>query len=345
MKMKHLITLLLLSLLVSMIPMTAMAEVGGTITKAMPKPYYRDLVDTWYADDAALYGYPDIFAKDALFSGNNAMTRMEFARLLHQALGIQIYYFAATDIRDFFGDVTNDTPGAGPLYDLVVSGILESADSFHPDQSISRQEMVHWILKALDYRTGGQYALILMMPAPFDDDASIADEYKNDIMKAQLLKLIQGRGNNLLHPLAAATRAEGVTVVSRLMNQIRTLQQDLQVHAELKESENGLHMRLLLQNHTQEEIVIQHNSGQKYDFKLLNRQGEILYTWSADKLFTMALTQTTLAPNETLVFEQILSFESYEAIKDQIYELQAFIIGTSEFVEFSANGYSAFLLR
>ena len=344
MRKKAFIPLLIISLLFSMLPFTAMAEVGGTITKAMPKPYYRDLVGTWYQDDASVYGYPSIFAVDAMFLGEDSMTRMQFARALHEALDININYFAAVDIHDFFGDVENETPGATQLYDLVISGILEPSEYFHPEASLSRQEMVHLIMKALDYRTGGQYALIMMMPAPFEDDSEIAEPYKNDLMKAQLLNLIKGRGQNYFFPTVAATKAEGVTMISRLITLLATLQQDFQIHAELKEENNGLVMRLLLQNYTEQDITLQHTSGQKFDFKLLDRDGEILYTWSADKSFTMALTQTTLAAHETLVFEQFLEAEAYQLIKTRVFELRAFLVGSSDLVEISSEGYSAYLL-
>jgi len=344
MKKKAFIPLLILSLLLSMLPFTAMAEVGGTITRALPKPYYRDLVDTWYEDAASVYGYPSIFALDATFQGDLVMTKLEFARLIHEALQININYFAATDIRDFFPDLTNDMVGASELYNLVTVGIWEASEAFHADIPLTREEVVHLILKALDYRTGGHYAMILMMPAPFADDAEIDEAYKNDIMKAQLLNLLKGRGNNFLFPKAAATRGEGVTLVSRLMTLLVTLQQDFQIHAEMKEADGGLFMRLLLQNHTEQAVTIQHNSGQKFDFKLLDREGTILYTWSADRSFTMALTQTVLAINESLVFEQFLSSEAYEPLRDQVFELRAYLVGSSDLIEISAEGYSAYLM-
>ena len=343
MKKKTFIPLLILSLLLSMLPFSAMAEVGGTITKAMPKPYYRDLVGQWYEQDAALFGYPAIFATDATFQGDLALTRMEFVRALHEALDININYFAAIDIHEFFDDVDNETPGASQLYDLVISGIIEPAGPFNPEEVLSREELVHLIIKALDFRTGGQYALIMMMPAPFADHAEIDEAYTNDVMKAQLLNLVKGRGDNFLFPKAAATRGEGVTMISRLINLLQNLQQDFQIHAEMKEDADGLVMRLVLQNNTEQEIVLQHTSGQKFDFKLLDRDGEILYTWSADKSFTMALTQTLLAPQETLVFEQLLIAETYAALKDQVFELKAYLVGSSETYEISAEGYSAYI--
>ncbi len=134
-------------------------------------------------------------------------------------------------------------------------------------------------------------------------------------------------------------------MISRLINLLQTLQQGFQIHAEMKEDADGLVMRLVLQNHTEQEMILQHTSGQKFDFKLLDREGEILYTWSADKSFTMALTQTVLAPQETLVFEQLLIAETYAPLKDHVFELKAYLVGSSEAYEISAEGYSAYLMR
>ena len=108
--------------------------------------------------------------------------------------------------------------GADELYDLVVSNIIDIKDCFGPDQPLSREEMIHFIINALNYATDGNYAVIMMMPAPFDYDASISDEYRNDVMLSVLLKLINGRGNNLLYPKENATRAEAVVVIDRLID-------------------------------------------------------------------------------------------------------------------------------
>ena len=75
----------------------------------------------------------------------------------------------------------NTDAGANELIDLVTTGIIEKGGSFNPDGQLERELMIHWTIKALDYKTGGDYAMIMIMPAPFDDDADIAGRIKTTL--------------------------------------------------------------------------------------------------------------------------------------------------------------------
>lgn len=336
----------LLSLLLCIIAAVTLAVPAAAEESALPVLIsantgytYTDLDADWYRDAVKTFGYPEIFGESEQFLPRKTITRMEFARLLHRALGININYFAATDIAEHFDDVKNDDIGASQLYDLVTAGIVTPGGSFGPDAPLTREVMVHWAIKALDYATGGDYAMILIMPEPFDDDDQIADEYKNDIVKAVILGLIKGRGDNMLFPKDGATRAEAVTVVSRLVNLIDSLtQKGVEVFASAAETDGALEMTLTIVNNTSETVTIEHTSGQKYDFQIFDAEGETLYTWSANKMFMQMLGTTEIAAGESLTFTDTLSAAEYAAIKDKAVELRAYIVGTADFID--PNGYS-----
>lgn len=304
---------------------------------------YDDIDADWYREAVENFGYPDIFGEGNKFEPRKEITRMEFARLLHRAVGININYFATTDIAEYFDDVKNDDVGASNLYDLVTAGIIERGGDFNPDAPLTREEMVDWVIAALDYVTGGNYAMILIMPAPFDDDDKIDEEYKNDIVKAVILGLIQGRGNNMFAPKAGALRAEAVTVISRLVDVIKNLTENVDISAAAREVDGGLEMSLRIVNNTGDTVAIEHFSGQKYDFKIFDAEGENLYTWSANKLFMQMLSTTEIAAGESLVFTEVLSADEFESIKDKAVELRAYIVGTSEDFYIEEEGYSAYL--
>ena len=56
-------------------------------------------------------------------------------------------------------------------------------------------------------------------------------------------------------------------------------------------------MSLTIANDTDKDITISH-SGQKYDFKLFDKAGDTVYTWSADKLCAMIEATTNRAGPE-----------------------------------------------
>lgn len=305
---------------------------------------YDDISDCWCKKSVEKFDYTDIFSKkDGKFYPNKTITRMEFVRMLHMTLGISINYFAATDIKDFFDDVENEDVGAGNLYDLVITGIIDKKGSFGPGKQLERDEMIHYIINALKYKTNGEYSLIKMMPAPFYDDDKIKPEYKNDVIEAVLLKLIYGRGNNTLFPDQGTTRAEAAAVAARLADLLKTLNTNIEVSTVASETENGLKISAVIKNNTENVVTINHSSGRKYDFIISGSNDVILYQWSANKRFIMELTTTTINANESIEFTDELDIETYNNIKKDIAKITAYIDGTSESFVINPDGYEIFI--
>jgi hypothetical protein len=335
MKKIWLAALILMSLLLTAVPLTAAAESDAGSA-------YSDVSGQWFTDAVTKYGYPEVFSDGSgAFRPGSDITRIEFARLLHRALGIQINYFAAPDVRDSFADMESTDTGAGELTDLVTAGIIEPGGSFTPDAPLIREEMIHWTMNALNYKTDGSYPMLMYMPAPFDDDSEISDAYKSEIYSSVVVGLVKGRGDNMLYPQDSATRAEAVTIVSRLMALLGSYLSDVDVTAAARLADDGvLTMSLTIRNNTAQEITLHHTSGQKFDFKLFDAEGNNLYTWSADKQFIALINETDIGPGEEIVFSDTLDSAAYEAL-DQAAKMTAYIVGTSEDFTIDADGYEA----
>lgn len=335
----------ILCLVVVMALITAAPAMALTDSSGKPGGFrYDDIEGAWYQGHAEAYGYPEIFEEQSgKFQPNKNITRMEFARLLHKALDIRLEYFVKPDIKDFFNDVENEAPGADALYDLVSTGIIEREDSFYPDLQLDREIMIHYIINALNYATGGEYAMIMIMPEPFDDDGEISEEYRDDVIKSVVLKLVYGYENNRLHPKQGATRAEAVAVVDRLLKLTGDLTKEVTVAASASETEDGLLMTLRIINHTDRTVSINHTSGQKYDFQLIGTDGEVLYTWSADKMFIMAMQTTEIEAGESIAFSEVLEGEAYGQVKGKVGCMKAYITGSSDDFSINPDGYVAMI--
>jgi hypothetical protein len=304
-------------------------------------PIYTDVAGTWFEDAANEFGYADIFSDGSgKFNPDKKITRMEFVRLFDKALNININYLVAPDIKDYFSDVNADDPGASELIDLVTAGIIEKGGTFNPGKQLERDEMIHYLIKGLDYVTGGDYAMIMMMPAPFNDDAKIDEAYKNDVYKAVILKLIYGYDNNILRPDQGATRAEAAVSVSRLVSLLQSYVVD--VLPAVSYEDGALKMSLTIQNNSDQTITINHTSGQKYDFKLFDKNGENLYTWSADKMFIAALSTTEIKAGEKIEFSDTLDSDAFSAIQKEFDHMSAYIVGSSEDFPINPEGYIAY---
>lgn len=338
MKKSALLCLIITLALITAVP--AMAFSNGS--KKAGEFRYNDIDGGWYQSHAEAYGYPEIFGgQKGKFQPNKKITRMEFARLLHRALDIELEYFDKPDIKDLFDDVENDTPGAGELYDLVSAGIIDKLDSFYPDKQLDREIMIHYIINALDYVTDGEYATIMIMPEPFEDDDKITGQYRDDVVKAVVLGLIYGYENNRLHPNQGAKRAEAVTVVDRLIELTGGLIDETTISASAAETEEGLLMSLKIKNNTDKTIAIDHTSGQKYDFRLIGSDGAVLYTWSDGRMFTMALQTTKIEAGESIEFSVLLEREEYGLISEKVSYMKAYIVGSSDDFAIDPNGYMA----
>jgi hypothetical protein len=63
-------------------------------------------------------------------------------------------------------------------------------------------------------------------------------------------------------------------------------------------------LELRVTNPLTEPATLQFSSGQQYDFRVRRLDGSVVWVWSADKLFTAALTSRTLGPGETVTFTE-----------------------------------------
>ena len=57
-------------------------------------------------------------------------------------------------------------------------------------------------------------------------------------------------------------------------------------------------VRLTLRNTHTQPIALTFTSGQRYDLRIWNDKGQVVYTWSADKLFPQVLSTETVGPGE-----------------------------------------------
>lgn len=305
---------------------------------------HTDISGHWAESAIRESEFADVLAEDGAFLPNRAISRMEFARILHGALSIRTSHSKETDIGEYFDDVPNDSAGASELYDLKYLGIITASETFGPDEPLRRDEMIHYLISALRAVTNGEYAVIKMMPEPFDDDEKIDPIYKNDVIEAVLLNIINGKGNNMLCPDVPATRAEAVVAVGRLIGLIMGFD-TVQVTAQAlpNDTNDSLEMKLVISNNTASPIRINHTSGQKYDFVLFDAENNEVYIWSADRMFIDALTKTVIEPAQTIVFSETLDGDAYAAIKDDIRLLKAVITGTSDDFDIDSDGYVCFV--
>ena len=339
-----LLSLMIVSIGFAMVPANVLA--ASEPSQLISANSYKDIEGGWYQPWAEKYGYPDIFTNgDGCFHPDQNITRMEFARMLHQALDININYFTATDISEFYNDVKQDDAGANELYDMTISGITDIKGSFLPAEPLSREEMIHFVMNAFYHFTGNEYAIPAIALQPFTDDSEINATYRTDISRSVILGLVNGRGDNTVSPRAEATRAEAVTIAGRLAALLNEYQSNVAVKASAYESGDSLILTLSIMNNTQKSVAISHNNGQYFDFVIQDENGKELYRWSNTMSFTQALSTTGIDPGKEIVYSAVLDAQTYASIKDKITTVKAYITGTSDSFTISPDGYTVSLFK
>jgi hypothetical protein len=146
------------------------------------------------------------------FAPDNDITRAEYAAIIARILKLD----TRRRFDDRFSDVKEDRWFYGYVYALSELGIILGTpeNTFNPDQSIKREDMVVIIMRTLEYikantNVEGSHT--------FNDSADISDYAKKAVEDAAALGIISGRGGNIFDPRGRATRAEATKVLMALL--------------------------------------------------------------------------------------------------------------------------------
>lgn len=181
-------------------------------TSTPPQESFVDTPNHWASEAisrAAAKGIVNGFS-DGSFKPDEPMTRLQFAAMLVRALGLK-----AEPSDHHFSD-SADIPAwaAGELSAALGAGILQGYEdqSLRPNKPMNRAEMVTMLIRAYSQEAG------MSSSALFSDSSHIPAWALPAISQAVSLGLISGRENQAFEPFAAATRAEAVTVVMRMLD-------------------------------------------------------------------------------------------------------------------------------
>jgi hypothetical protein len=148
----------------------------------------------------AVSGYPD-----GSFKPDSSIMRAEFATILIQAFKLEAR--SGQTFADTAQHWAKDSISTAAAHGIV-SGY--SADSFGPDDLITREQMAVMISKAAN--------LPAAQGKSFSDSAQIADWAQAAVAAASSKNIISGYPDNSFRPKANAKRTEAVSVIIKAIN-------------------------------------------------------------------------------------------------------------------------------
>lgn len=317
--------------------LTAVTAIFILATNGFANEKFNDIKNHWAETVIAEMAEKGIVKglDDGRFAPDNSISRSEFLVLIHRMLDIEICYFAAPDIEKIFTDVKNNDWFGCNIYDLVTVGIIDDKEVLRPNEKITRQEAVHYLIRAYNYvkfndvnykdgstkthNPGYRYV---------KDLNEVKDEYRQEVMQGYILKLVEGRTNDFFQPNGLLTRAEALVLMKRLDNvAILNDKGELNINLSYDYLYNGFEMRAEIINNSKKEVSINFNSGQQYNLILLDKNNSEIYNWADGRFFTQALTKVTLKHKDKKVFTELLSYAEYKDIIDKAVYLKLQIPG------------------
>lgn len=180
---------------------------------------YTDVAEgTWYYE-AVTYATKHHLVSgtsSTTFSPEEGMTRGQFIAGLRRAVGASNNdYKSSSSVH--FTDVKSGSDYEQSIYWAVTSGIASGTgtDQFSPDQNLTRQEMAVIIQRAMD--ASSITVMDTVTAQEFNDASEIAPYAKEAVSSLQKKGLISGDTSGNVYPTKVVTRAEGTTVLVRLM--------------------------------------------------------------------------------------------------------------------------------
>lgn len=256
------------------------------------------------------------------------ISRIEFMSQLDNILGIKLYYFAAPDISKVFSDVKSDNKYANQLYDMYSVGIIDDKDTFRPNDKLTREEAIHYIVKAYNY---GINSMQVVEGIGGKQTKLINRGYLKDVPKAQKLGLVGKEKLSLLNK--PITRAEVLSLIKRLEKLLNTQkfqqnEKNIIVKPTYSYNNEGLKLTAEVVNNSKKNVTLDFNSGHQIDFILLDGLNNEIYNSSTGIMFIQALTKVELSPGESKVYSEELLYSDRKEIIDNAAAIKVKIFGT-----------------
>lgn len=178
----------------------------NNIQLSKPDLIFKDISEHWAKDTILEFvekEYIDGY-EDNTFRPNNGITRAEFIKIVNK-------FFNLTKESDInFSDVKADEWYYKDLRIAVEAGYINGYEdnTFRPYENITRQEVAKIISKVKDFKGGEELK--------FKDSNNISSWAKDYVIALVSNDIINGYEDNTFRPLNNVTRAEAVTILSRI---------------------------------------------------------------------------------------------------------------------------------
>ncbi|MGM9554232.1 MAG: S-layer homology domain-containing protein [Faecousia sp.] len=193
---------------------TFTAEKSRKLLAVFSGDLFTDIpLNAWYRGDASEAGLRGIIngVRPFIFDSEAFLSRAMAAAMLSRAFGA-----SSSAAKAPFADVPAEAWYANAVAWAKAAGIVNGIgkDRFAPDRGVTREEFIAMLMRC----AASQGELPAASELPYSDSADISGYAAASIRWAQAVGLLTGYSDGTLRPQDSLTRAEGVTLLMRLVH-------------------------------------------------------------------------------------------------------------------------------
>ncbi|PKM56344.1 MAG: hypothetical protein CVV00_00160 [Firmicutes bacterium HGW-Firmicutes-5] len=257
----------------------------------------------------------------ALFAPYATITTAQAIQLMVNFMELNlddVRFIKAPLATDYFEKANNSAWYKDAFIITGVKNPVFSSD-IDPNQPMTTEAFIYHLVKTLEL----QYDLpmIKVLPQSIHDDAAINPNYSGAIQRALYYGIVTLDHQGNMHPKLLMTRARAAALAKNVMDfkdaRDRSLENALKFESTLENipRSDGYGMQFKLTNVSNRDVLLTYSSGQKYDYKVYNATGKMVYQWSKDKFFTLALVDQVVKSGTSITFDEVWTYEDDEGMK------------------------------
>jgi len=243
------------------------------------------------------------------FEPDRSITYAETMQMLVDFYDLSLAKFTfikAPQATDYYRNADNRSWYADAMTVSSVNGL--GVDNFiFPLDEINRETFYYLLITGLEFKY--QLPKLKMLPTKITDEEEIKSEYQGAIQHA----LVYGAGeldkDNNFNPKGKISRGEAASAFARIMeylengSYLESVEENYQGILNAKMEDGYVSLSFDLYNISGKDQTIVYSSGKKYDYMVYDENNQMIYQWSKDKEFTMALISQDIEDRSYVRYE------------------------------------------
>lgn len=245
---------------------------------------------------------------NGLFQPERQITNAEAIQMITKAFNINLSYMTfikAPELTDFFDNADADAWYRDAFINAGANG-LPVDRTIVPNERMTRENFYSLLEAAMEMRN--ELPMIKLIPTTIEDFENMDVLKSGAIHRAIAYGILKLDAEGMFYPNYNLTRGEAAQAVYDAINveqKLKAASRVMKGELEVTEADDGVTLTFTMTNDSDETALLTYHNGQRYDIYIYDSYGTLIYQWSHDKAFTMALASVEIDPGKTVEYQAI----------------------------------------